>query len=263
MLVDAGLFAVPGWPHGPRVQLDMPGLQRHRWLHVVRVTSFVLCVYVYVCMCVCMRLCWWLVLLLVCMFWCGGVLVCVEPVFDSRVSIRCHCVGLGVPLSNNRGSCDQSVRGSPVCNCQLGFAGIGCAECAFGFTGEQCDQCLPDFVGPRCQLCPGSNGNGTVCDNRGSCEMGANGPTCSCDFPYATDENGSCNACFGNRIGATCDRCHDWQYGYDCSPCPGSYPDSGTVCNGNGQCDGVGTTGTCYGCVVLRVAVFKRCLGEQ
>lgn len=93
---------------------------------------------------------------------------------------------------NDNGTCDDS-GGTPICDCNIGYAGENCATCAPGYHDDASGACVTDEA-CQAQTC---NGNG-ACDDAGGivlcdCDPGYAGDFCGrCDTGYEMDDSGVC-----------------------------------------------------------------------
>ncbi|XP_052396695.1 laminin subunit alpha-5-like [Carassius gibelio] len=131
------------------------------------------------------------------------------------------------------------------CLCRPGYAGSRCERCAPGYYGNpmvigstcqpcncngnsdpnllfidchpltgECQSCMHNSAGPHCEICaPGFYGDAITAKNCTRCN-------CSpCGTAHCDPRSGQCH-CKPGVVGALCDRCEDWAFGFEsCSGC--------------------------------------------
>ena len=154
--------------------------------------------------------------------------------------------GLALRVCSGHGACDEGLRGSGTCACDVGYQGPDCGqECPVAYSerelmvcagrgvctdrngsaaacdcarhtmdgywsSEACTACLAPYVGPNCTwLCP-TSASGVACGGHGRCEAGATAAVCACDRGYS---------------GPAC-----------AVQCPGAGADA-APCSGHGRCE--------------------------
>ena len=106
------------------------------------------------------------------------------------------------------GQCFLNLQGEAECTCNGGWTGEAC-QCFPGSTRDLCSECALGWQLNRgqgeglCEKCPVIVGDSVdrylACGGfRGECERTryrTGSPTCRCLWPFARDEQGSCNSC--------------------------------------------------------------------
>uniref|UniRef100_A0A8C3UUP6 Stabilin 1 n=1 Tax=Catharus ustulatus TaxID=91951 RepID=A0A8C3UUP6_CATUS len=165
--------------------------------------------------------------------------------------------GLEAPC-NNRGTCDDKIGGSGICNCSQEFIGTGCELCAPGRYGPECRECnctengvcngglhgdgfcfcAEGWTGDRCEI---RLGEGLVtptcsppCHAQAVCRAGN---LCECDLHYEGDGR-TCSGTARDQDNGGCARhaqCSQTGVNVSCSCDPG-YSGDGFICEPIDRC---------------------------